>query len=250
MAADDRVEWGGGSGGGAVPGAGRAVRDAARARSQRLAVGCALAGFGALIAAELLPWAVVQLGTPGAEGEAPGGRGRIEVGLDQIGAWPVLVYHVGWSAIFALTAAALVAGGARRVIAAAGIGAAGGQLALLVGLARAIGHGAGTVGGGLMIRVGEDDLPPITYAPGLYCAFAATALVLCALALSGGVPDRELGRGVAGPDDDADSGPTWGRRHDDDLEAGPPDLTVTSLGSYDEPVGERDIDSSGGPPSR
>jgi hypothetical protein len=118
------------------------------------------------------------------------------------------MYDTGWMALFALVAVNLVSSPpSRSLFGAAAVGVAAGQVALLVGLARAIKQG-----GGLFGDSGSVNLINQRLGPGIYAAFAAVALAVIAVGLSGWRPGRR-GAQAAEPE----------------FEAGPADLTVTPL---------------------
>ena len=76
--------------------------------------------------------------------------------------------------LFALIALALAADPRRRRTAmAAGLGAAAGQLALLVGIAKAVNDGVGVYGDPLA----RLNAPSVSFGPGLYAAFGALFVV-------------------------------------------------------------------------
>lgn len=184
------------------------------------AVGCAVLGFVLVLAAELLPWMRASL--PAAE-PALGGTGRaLELGLDQLNSWQVLIYNPGWTLVFAALALALVAPPAwRRPAVALGLAACAGQLALLVGLAKTVRHG-----GGLSDRISGDVATSMD--GGLYAAFGALLLLAAALLLCVAQPRP---RRVHGSDGGRPEGAEGWR-----AEPGPIDLQVLPA----EPFGSED----------
>jgi hypothetical protein len=202
-------------------------------------LGCALAGFGLLIAAQLLPWISVTT-TPLQQDFPTSTGGRLERGLAEL---PVAteIFNLGWLIVLAAVATALVVrASARRAVVAAGLGLIGGQLALLAGMTRGIKHN-GVFRGALS----QTDLP-IHLEPGLYCAYAALVLFALALLFAGGVPRRLRGRPGRNPaSNDVAS---------DVAElAGPPDLTVTAIPTADPAVWSQarsDIEVGGRRPER
>jgi hypothetical protein len=177
------------------------------ARPRRLApaaLGCAAAGFALVLAAELLPWMRAEL--PAAD-PSLGATGRgLELGIDQLNSWQVLIYNPGWTLVFAALAVALAAPPAwRRPVVALGLAACAGQVVLLLGLAKTVRHG-----GGLSDRISGDV--STTMDSGLYAAFAALLLLAGALVLCVWTPrrrdtgrasdaERGDGRAPAGPVD-------------------------------------------------
>jgi hypothetical protein len=195
-------------------------------------IGCALAGFGLLIAAEMLPWmstptTSVQQDFPTATG------GRIEVGIVQL-AFPTEIVNLGWLVILATVAVALaVRPPVRRIVVAAGLGLVAGQFAMLVGITRGILRttNSAVFRGGFI----QTTDVPVQLEIGLYAAYAAAALLALALLLASGLPrrlrDPDLRVGEADP-----------------VGTGPVDLTVTALPATDPTVWSRreaDIDVGG-----
>jgi hypothetical protein len=172
-------------------------------------LGCAVVGFGLLVAAEVLPWASLTT-TPIQQDFPTGTGGRMEYGITEL-PFSTEMFNLGWMIVLAAVATALVLRSPARIaVAAAGLGLIAGQVALLVGLTRAIQHNG--VFRGTFLRNTE---LPVQLEVGLYCAYAALALFAVALLLAGGVPRR-----LRGPDPEPD-------------EAGPADLTVTPAGPAD-----------------
>jgi hypothetical protein len=175
-------------------------------------LGCALAGFGLLIAAQLLPW--VSVTTNPLQQDFPTSTGgRLERGLGEL-ILPTDIFNLGWLIVLAVVATAVaVRGSARRALVAAGLGLVGGQLALLVGVTQGIKRNG----------IFRSTLPQTGLAsqlePGLYCAYAALVLFALALLFAGGIPGR-LGRSAAASSDVA---------ADQVQPAGPADLTVTGV---------------------
>lgn len=227
-----------------------------------VAGGCTVAGFGLILAAELLPWLTISLSP--AQTDFPTGRtGRIRFGLDQLGSWELLLYNLGWTILLILVAVTLgVPGRWRGVTAAAGLGAAAGQLAVLVGLAAAVRHG-----GGVASRT-EPLQPDSALGPGVYAAFAAIALLAVALLMAawpgwsdavrrfavGSRSQEPAGAGPTGaaPATPAAAAPGWGSG--EPAAGHPSDLTVTRAEPHTPPAGGaeggRDIDSIGGSAGR
>ncbi|MDT5035640.1 MAG: hypothetical protein QOE03_825 [Micromonosporaceae bacterium] len=203
-------------------------------------IGCALAGFGALIAAELLPW--MSMITPSLGTDFPtGAGGRVEMDVTQLLVGTDIL-NLGWLVILGVVATALVVGPAvRRVVVAAGLGLVAGQVALLTGVTRGIKHSANS---GLFRGVFVSSQLTVKIEVGVYCAYLAVGLFGLALVLAGGVPRRL--RTADRVSDDAD--PSL---------RGPADLTVTpgqaGDAATDRTIWSRrspDIDMSGGRPDR
>jgi hypothetical protein len=230
------IEWGGGA---ADPLGGRLDwLTTERPVLRGAGIGCAVAAFGLLVAAELLPWMVVT--TSSLQQDFPtGSGGRVEAGLTQLGS-PTEIFSLGWLVVLAAVATALVVRPPfRRVVVAAGLGLIAGQLALLVGITRGIKHpvNPGLFRGGFA----GTDLP-IQFGLGVYCAYAALVLLVLALAFAGGVP-RQMR--------DSDPEPAAAQGHPDPR--GPADLTVTPLPVTDLSVWsqrEMDINVKGPHPER
>jgi hypothetical protein len=196
-------------------------------------LGCALAGFGLLIAAQLLPWISVTT-TPLQQDFPTGTGGRVERGLSEL---PVAteIFNLGWLMVLAAVATALaVRAAARRAVVAAGLGLVGGQLALLAGMTRGIRHN------GLFRGAFPQTDLPIGLEPGLYCAYAAVVLFALALLFAAAAPGRPRT-----PDPAQDGN-------------GPADLTVTAVPPTDPAMwsrtqtdpGQADIEVGGRRPER
>jgi hypothetical protein len=193
-------------------------------------IGFTLAGFGLLIAAEVLPW--MSYATSTAQQDFPTSTGgRVTSGVAQL---PVSteILQLGWLVLLAAVATALaIRPPVRRVVIAAGLGLAAAQVALLAGITRGIEH-ATTMssvfrGGFVQTEV------PVKLELGLYCAYAAAVLFALALLLAGGVPRRLRAAEIAAEEAD---------------DAGPADLTVTPVQTGDPSVWSRresDIDVNG-----
>jgi hypothetical protein len=193
------------------------TNDAPVARGPGL--GCALAGFGLLVAAQLLPWASART-NPLLQDFPTASGGKVEIGLSQSQV-PHEIFDLGWLVVLGAVATALaVRPSARRVVVAAGLGLVAAQLALLIGITYAIKHppGGGFVSGALALR----SLTPQRFEAGLYCAYLALALFAAALLFAGGVPRRLLFAGGV---------PRRLRRPD--APPGPADLTVTAVPAAD-----------------
>jgi hypothetical protein len=172
-------------------------------------IGFAVAGFGLLIAAEVLPWMSTANGA--AQQDFP--TTRVETGVASL-PLSTETFNLGWLVILIAVATALVVRPpVRRVLVAAGLGLVAGQIALLAGLTRGIEH---TSLSGVEV--------PVQLELGLYCAYAAAALFAVALLLAGGVPGRLR---------DAEA-VSEGR------DTGPADLTVTPIPAADPSVWSRD----------
>lgn len=151
--------------------------------------GLAVAGFVLLLISQVLPW--MSYTTSFLEQDFPTGSGsRVELAYAELPMQTGFV-ELGWLALFAVVAVALVIGPAhRRIGVAAGLGLAAGQIALLVGLMYAISHASRLVTG----RAVAGRTPEVPTAPGLgiYCALAAAVLLVGALLLAGGAGRRPV----------------------------------------------------------
>jgi hypothetical protein len=182
-----------------------------RPAGRGVGLGCAVAGFGLLVAAEVLPW--VSLTTNPLQQDFPTTTGgRVEYGISELPVYTEM-FNLGWLIVLAAVATALaLRPPARIVVVAAGLGLAAGQLALLAGLTRGVQRNVLFRG-----AVGRSTELPVKLEAGLYCAYAALALLALALLLAAGIPRRLRGqRGPSTTSDDVESD-----------EAGPADLTVT-----------------------
>jgi len=195
-------------------------------------IGLALAGFGLLIAAEVLPW--MSYATSASQQDFPTTTGgRVTSSVAQLPV-PTEILNLGWLILLAAVATALaVRPPVRRVVVAAGLGLAAAQVALLAGITRGIEH---TTTMSSVFRGGfvQNEIP-VKLELGLYCAYAAAALFVLALLLAGGVPHRLRETEAAAPDEGED-------------DAGPADLTVTPIQAADPSVWSRresDIDVNG-----
>jgi hypothetical protein len=157
-------------------------------RLSRVGLGCVIAAFALILAAELLPWMVINSVETADQSTPNAARVGTELYLGQVGSLPALMYDAGWMALLALVAVHMVSPPAlRRMLAAAALGVAGGQLALLFGLVRAIKEGGGLLGGGNVGTVANTSL-----GIGVYAAFAALVFVLLGVALAGRRPGRRV----------------------------------------------------------
>jgi hypothetical protein len=210
-------------------------------------IGFALAGFGLLVAAEVLPW-ITSTESVNAQ-TFPTVSGPTETGLAQL---PVStdIFNLGWLAILAVVTTALaVRPPARRIVIAAGLGLLAAQVALLLGMTRGLEHLTTTttvLRGGYNQTLARTELP-VRLEVGLFCAYGAAALFVLALLLAGGLPRRL--RAAEPVHAEPEPGPT-------DLTvspAGPADLTVGPAPMSD-PSGwsgrDGDIDVSGRYPER
>ncbi len=147
-------------------------------------IGLALSGFGLLLAAEWLPW-LSQSIDPSEQDFPTATGGRIEQGVTQLGT-SADILHLGWLALLGVVAVALVIRPpARRVVAAAGLGLAGGQLALLVAIAHGILNQQRQMVNSRFTPVGVARVPG-DLELGFCCAVAALVLLAGALLLAGG----------------------------------------------------------------
>ena len=156
------------------------------ARLSPVGLGCTIAGFTLILAAELLPWMVIDSAQVSDQSAASSDRAGTELYLGQIGSLPALMYDAGWMLLLALVAVHLVSPPMlRRMLAAAAFGVAGGQLALMIGLVRAVKQGGGLLGGG-----GVGTAVHATLGIGVYAAFAALVLLLLGVRLARSRPGR------------------------------------------------------------
>jgi hypothetical protein len=148
------------------------VREPGRLSLPGLAV--AVLGFVAVLYAQIAPWGHVA-----PRGETPGVTIQ-ELNLEQLGSTQTVFYSLGWMLLLALVAVVLVAGPPlRRIVSAAAVGIAAGQLALLVGILQTIDRvGAETLGRGSDIA----NLIRVTPGAGLYAAFAGVVLLATSVA--------------------------------------------------------------------
>jgi hypothetical protein len=177
-------------------------------------LGCALAGFALLLAAQVLPW--ISMRTTALQQDFPTSTGgRLERGLGEL-LVPTDIFNLGWLIVLAAVGAVLtVPPSVRRVVAATGLGLVAGQLALLVGMTRGIRDNGALRGGFPQVAA------PVDLEAGLYSAYAALVLFALALLFAVGVPRRLRRSG-------ATSQPS--------APAGPADLTVTPAPSTDPAV--------------
>jgi hypothetical protein len=224
------IEWGGGGATTEKVGSSLDWLTTDRPVIRGAGIGFALAGFGLLIAAEVLPW--MSYATSTSQQDFPTSTGgRVTNGVAQL---PVSteMLNLGWLVLLATVATALaIRPPARRIVVAAGLGLAAAQVALLAGTTRGIEHTTSTSSvfrGGFV----QTDIP-VQLELGLYCAYAAAGLFALALLLAGGLP-RRLREADVVPEEEDD--------------AGPADLTVTPIPTSDPSVWSRrepDIDVSG-----
>jgi hypothetical protein len=158
-------------------------------RLARTALPGALVGLAVVLlsAAEVLPW--MRLGEPptGNDGpvDLPGAQPGREFRLADFNTWEVFGYHLGWITVLALACAALAARPAqRRLLGATALGAAGGLVAMLVGLVQSVLDGDALVSSSLFSGDAGLDL---RLAPGAFCAAGALLIVAGALAAALGL---------------------------------------------------------------
>jgi hypothetical protein len=124
----DTVEWGTGD------------RPARRLRFAVPRVGglaLAVAGFGLLVAAEIVPWASVQSASANTAQTAILGGNELEVGLDRITAGSGYVYHLGVIVLLGAVGLVLASPPARRrVLAGLALGVAAAQVLMVVAVTR------------------------------------------------------------------------------------------------------------------
>jgi hypothetical protein len=188
--------------------------------------GLALTGFALVVLAQVLPWMSYE-STPMEQDFPTTAGGHIEVGLDKL-PYATEFVQVGWFALLATVAVALVIGAERRrVVAALGVGLAAGQIALLVGLIYSMLHTPRYLILGARVLPGSTDTVPTQLGLGVYCAFAAVVLFAGALLLAGGAWRRP---GPAAVDETEEADEVDGSLRP------PADLTVTPLPGHDQSV--------------
>jgi hypothetical protein len=171
------------------------------------ALGCVLGGFVALLGAQYLPWAHINpIAGNGVGSTNPAG---VDVNLGQFNQLMALCYHLTLPLVLAAAGAAVIgAPRIRRTAAALALGLVGGQVALLVTVARDIQFGS--IDGPITPRSSADA---VDFGPGFSIALLATALLVAAAILA--------------------VRPAWRRRGSDAAEqaevATPLDLTVSEV---------------------
>ena len=127
----DTVEWGTGD------------RPARRFPALRFAVprvgglALAVAGFGLLVAAEIVPWASVQSASANTAQTAVLGGNQLEVGLDRITAGSGFTYHLGVIVLLGAVGLVLASPPARRrILAGLALGVAAAQVLMVVAVTR------------------------------------------------------------------------------------------------------------------
>ncbi len=144
----------------------------------------ALAGLAlaALVAAETLPWATLDLSSnSGGDGDlVTPAAGGYTYGINRLNSVAGFAYHLGWFAVLALVGVVLAGRTSqRRAAVGAAVGALAAQLLVVIGIVsslRDIFSGSSTV------------LPSsitVSVRPGAYVAFAAIALALAAVVAAG-----------------------------------------------------------------
>ena len=195
----DTVEWGTGD------------RPARRFPVLRFAVprigglALAVAGFGLLVAAEILPWASVQSASANTAQTAVLGGNQLEVGLDRVTAGSGYTYHVGVIVLLGAIGLVLASPPARRrILAGLALGVAAGQVLMVVAVTRTAMRTFDTLtvlspsraGTGFQTNLGlqADSGYRVVLGEGVYLACAAILLFIAAAVTTGLVH-----RGAAGP---------------------------------------------------
>ena len=238
----DTVEWGAGE------------PAARRVPALRLAVpglggmALAVAGFGLLVAAEIVPWAAVQNTAANTARTATFGGTELSVGLDRITAGSGFTYHLGLIVLLAAVGFVLTCPPARRRVAMGiAVGVAAGQVLMILAVTRSALRTFDTLsalnptrsGPGLNLQV--DTGFRVVLGEGVYLASAAV-LVLAAAAVTGGLLRRGTvaepePAAVATPSGAATAAPPRRPRRPDPVPAQRADereLTVTPLEPMDE----------------
>jgi hypothetical protein len=199
----ETMEWGG------APAEKASWLDAGSPIQRGAGFGLAVAGFVLLVVAQVIPW--MSYTTNFLNQDFPTASG----GTTTLGAadlpFSTEYLNLGWLALLAAVATGLVIGRRhRRIVMAAGLGLAAGQVALLAGLVYGIMHPnplyQPAFGGGGRL--------PTHVELGVFAAFAAVVCLAGALLLAGGFNHHQVPDEPADPEDD---------------NAGPADLTVTPV---------------------
>jgi hypothetical protein len=196
----DTVEWGTGD------------RPARRLPALRLAVprigglALAVAGFGLLVAAEIVPWASVQSASANTAQTAILGGNQLEVGLDRITAGSGYTYHFGVIVLLGAIGLVLASPPARRrILAGLALGVAAAQVLMVVAVTRTAMRTFDTLtvlspsrtGTGFQTNLGlqADSGYRVVLGEGVYLASAAILLFVAAAVTTG-----LLRRGAAEPE--------------------------------------------------
>jgi hypothetical protein len=156
------------------------------------ALALAAAGFGALLAAELLPWGTVHLPASDANTVRPT-RSPLTEGagltLDTINSADVLVYHLG--AVVLLGAIGFGLAGTvsrRRAAMGAAVGVAAGLTIVIVSLHRSASHFFDRINGDYAYggpSLDPENSPTVLTGPGGYLAFVAVGLLIASAVTAG-----------------------------------------------------------------
>lgn len=205
----DTVEWGTGEPSGKRPGRLRSTTLAAGGRGAAAVL--AVLGFITLIAAEVLPWGMLHLGSADTGDTDRVGRdlGNADpaalaragsLGLDRLDFGSTFVYRLGTLLLLAIVGAALFGRPAlRRAVFGVGLGVLAAQVLVVVAMV----HSFSMIDPLSSFALGALEFqatPTVTSTSvesGTFCAFASLALLLAALVLSA-MPGQVRSRLVAG----------------------------------------------------
>jgi hypothetical protein len=181
-------------------------------------VACLVAGFGLVLAAQLLPWARINTGELVID--ARNSLGADQLTLGQLATLQVTGYGLGWLLVFGGAAVLVVLPpSARRIGTAAALGLIAGQLVSVIGLV------ASVKSGGDFVRLDPAFSKAVSLGEGAYAGLAAIVLVTVAVLLANRRPRRSRATG-AGPADG------YQEIEDEPLGRGPIDLTVTPVSPF------------------
>ena len=230
----DTLEWGS-----AEPA--RRRLPALRFSAPRVGVlGLAAGGFVALVAAELLPWGIVQMPASAANTVRPPQSlltNGAEIGLLQINSGAVLVYRLATLCVLGVLGFGLAGSAARRRAAlGAALGAVAGLALSVLAVYRTTLHFFDSdynrfdYGGG---PAGSPDYPTVVTGAGSYLAFLAVGL-LAAAAIAAGAGQRDWWRSRSTGEAGAGTRPVPAARGEADAEESDRELTVSGLEPLDE----------------
>jgi hypothetical protein len=205
----------------------------------------AVAGFGLLVAAEIVPWASVQSASANTAQTAILGGNQLEVGLDRITAGSGFTYHLGVIVLLGAVGLVLASPPARRqILAGLALGVAAAQVLMVVAVTRTAMRTFDTLtvlnpsrsGTGFQTNLGlqADSGYRVVLGEGVYLASAAILLFIAAAVTTG------LLRSTAPESEPAPAVPAIFRRRQRPAAAEPAaveddrELTVTPLEPLDE----------------
>jgi hypothetical protein len=202
-------------------------------------LGLAAGGFAALVAAELLPWGIVQMPASAANTVRPPQSlltNGAEIGLLQINSGDVLVYRLATLFVLGVLGFGLAGSVARRRAALGGaLGAVAGLALSVLAVYRTTLHffdgdfGRFGYGGG----PANSDYPTVLTGAGSYFAFLAVGL-LAAAAIAAGAGQRDWWRSRSAGESGAGTRPVPAARGEADAEETDRELTVSGLEPLDE----------------